>query len=129
MLSLSNMLRQILPVLCFTLLFLPLGHCIQRRRPFTSILSINQSTWDAFNASISGHLFNGEPIMASCYTHYNGKLQVPDAEQCAILQRSRSDPVFVSDYFGGYMNVREYPAFFDPFHYHPGRGSLIHKLG
>lgn len=83
------------------------GHCYvhQPRQVASSIASINQSTWNAFNATVSGHLHNGEPMMAPCYTDYDGVLKIPDVAECSILQNERSDTVSVSDYFGGYINV------------------------
>lgn len=84
------------------------GHCYghQPRQVASSIASINQSTWNAFNATVSGHLHNGEPMMAPCYTDYDGVLKYPDVAECFVLQSARSDTVLVSDYFGGYINVR-----------------------
>ena len=41
-----------------------------------SVLSVSDSDWDAFNASVSGRLQVGVPMLAPCYTNYNGQQQV-----------------------------------------------------
>jgi hypothetical protein len=41
-----------------------------------SVLSVSQSDWQAFNASVSGRLHNGVPLLAPCYRTFNGKEQV-----------------------------------------------------
>ncbi|KAL5359266.1 FAD-binding domain-containing protein [Aspergillus floccosus] len=69
------------------------------RNPKASLLSVNQSTWDAFNQSIMGRLHDGQPMMAPCYLHYNGEIQTPNLEQCLGLQRNQLDSVFISDHF------------------------------
>ncbi|KAL2834635.1 hypothetical protein BJY01DRAFT_253003 [Aspergillus pseudoustus] len=75
-------------------------------RPRTSsLLSVSGSAWNTLNSSINGHLHNGEPLLAPCYTRYNGHLQRPDVVECAVLQRNRTNGPFVSDHFGGYQNV------------------------
>ncbi|KAL3463272.1 hypothetical protein BJX64DRAFT_276583 [Aspergillus heterothallicus] len=70
--------------------------------PRASLFSVAQADWDAFNASVSGQLRDGIPMLAPCYTVYNGKSQVPDSSTCSTLQESRHDLSFVSEHFGGY---------------------------
>lgn len=41
-----------------------------------SVLSVSQSDWEAFNASVSGRLHNGAPLLAPCYKIFNGREQV-----------------------------------------------------
>ncbi|KAL3464810.1 hypothetical protein BJX64DRAFT_297928 [Aspergillus heterothallicus] len=82
-----------------------LGHVEAIGPRASSLSSVSQSAWDNFNASINGHLRNGEPLLAPCYTRYNGHLQKPDTQQCTILQKNRTNGPFVSDHFGGYQNV------------------------
>ncbi|KAL2843126.1 hypothetical protein BJY01DRAFT_216075 [Aspergillus pseudoustus] len=67
-----------------------------------SLLSVAQADWDAFNASVAGQLHDGIPMLAPCYTVYNGESQDPDPSACTTLQESRHDLFFVSDNFGGY---------------------------
>ena len=71
----------------------------------TSLSTINESTWDAFNSSVSGRLRNGQPMLAPCYTNFNGHAQLPDHQECSALQSHQSDSDFVSKHFGGYQNV------------------------
>jgi hypothetical protein len=68
-----------------------------------SVASIPSSTWDTFNSTISGHLRNGEPMLAPCYTRYNGESQTPDHEQCANLQKNGGDLTFATGQFGYYV--------------------------
>ncbi|KAL2871959.1 uncharacterized protein BJX67DRAFT_376809 [Aspergillus lucknowensis] len=72
-------------------------------RPRASVFSVTQSDWDAFNASVSGRLHDGVPMLASCYAVYNGESQEPDPRECDILQENRGNHLFVSDQFGGYQ--------------------------
>ncbi|KAL2828516.1 hypothetical protein BDW59DRAFT_178861 [Aspergillus cavernicola] len=71
--------------------------------PRASVLSVSQSAWEALNASVSGRLNNGIPMLAPCYDVYNGEEQVLNIEECNLLQEHRSDHLFVSDRFGGYQ--------------------------
>ncbi|KAL2835353.1 hypothetical protein BJY01DRAFT_223828 [Aspergillus pseudoustus] len=73
---------------------------ISRRTPISSIAA---AEWDAFNATVSGRLRNGEPMLAPCYTHYNGEAQKPDQAQCANLQKNGGDLTFATGQFGYYM--------------------------
>ena len=41
-----------------------------------SVLSVSQSDWEAFNASVSGRLHNGVPLLAPCYRAFNGREKV-----------------------------------------------------
>jgi hypothetical protein len=41
---------------------LSLSYIIGYHVPQSSIYSMNETTWDAFNYSISGRLYNGEPM-------------------------------------------------------------------
>ena len=41
-----------------------------------SVLSVSQSDWEAFNASVSGRLHNGVPLLAPCYKAFNGREKV-----------------------------------------------------
>ncbi|KAL3438151.1 hypothetical protein BDV09DRAFT_206043 [Aspergillus tetrazonus] len=68
-----------------------------------SVLSVSDSDWDAFNASVSGRLQVGVPMLAPCYTNYNGQQQDVDPEVCDALQQNRADHLFVTDQFGGYQ--------------------------
>lgn len=100
------------PILCL----LQQGHCHEQRprQAGPSITSMSQSAWDAFNATVSGRLHNGEPMMAPCYLDYDGTFQIPNIVECSNLQNNRSDTVLVSDHFGGYINVGLYV----PYHSH-----------
>ncbi|KAL2863989.1 uncharacterized protein BJX67DRAFT_362191 [Aspergillus lucknowensis] len=69
-----------------------------------SIASITDSEWDAFNATVSGRLRNGEPMLAPCYTRYNGEAQEPDLEQCSVLQKDGGDLTYATGQFGMYVN-------------------------
>ncbi|KAL4886476.1 hypothetical protein BJY04DRAFT_228338 [Aspergillus karnatakaensis] len=69
---------------------------------YASILSVPQTHWDRFNETVSGRLRHGIPMLAPCYTTYNGEEQTVNTKECDVLQQGRGDPLFVSDYFGGY---------------------------
>jgi hypothetical protein len=71
----------------------------------TSLLFVNDTAWQSLNSSVGGRLYDGEPLLAPCYTRYNGHFQRPDAQECSILQTNRTNGPFVSDHFGGYQNV------------------------
>lgn len=66
----------------------------------SSLISIDQRTWKAFNQSISGRLFDGRPMLTPCFDSYNGHQQVQNSTKCTELRQESS-----SDYFGGYQNV------------------------
>ncbi|KAI9372487.1 hypothetical protein BJX61DRAFT_533913 [Aspergillus egyptiacus] len=70
---------------------------------YSPVWSIDQENWDAFNASVSGRLYNGMPMLAPCFKIYNDGPQTPMPEVCDRLQRHRADHLFVSDHFGGYQ--------------------------
>ncbi|KAL4860880.1 hypothetical protein BDV12DRAFT_204599 [Aspergillus spectabilis] len=74
-------------------------------RATSSLSSVNASTWSILSASVSGRLYDGEPLLAPCYTRYNGHLQRPDIQECTVLQNNRTNGVFISNHFGGYQNV------------------------
>ncbi|KAL4787306.1 hypothetical protein BJX76DRAFT_345599 [Aspergillus varians] len=74
-------------------------------RPTVSLSTVNQSTWEAFSKKVGGRLHDGEPMLAPCYTRYNGQEQTPNAEECSTLQTNRSNAVFTSQHFGGYRNA------------------------
>ncbi|KAL2842591.1 FAD-binding domain-containing protein [Aspergillus pseudodeflectus] len=71
----------------------------------SSLSSVSDTAWQSLNSSVGGRLYYGEPLLAPCYTRYNGHFQRPDAQECSILQRNRTNGPFVSDHFGGYQNV------------------------
>ncbi|KAL2833862.1 hypothetical protein BDW59DRAFT_179503 [Aspergillus cavernicola] len=78
-----------------------LGLAFTRR---ASIASISTADWDAFNATVSGNLRNGEPMLAPCYTRYNGAPQTPNLEQCANVQKNGGNLSFATEQFGLYVN-------------------------
>ncbi|KAF9890088.1 hypothetical protein FE257_006249 [Aspergillus nanangensis] len=69
-----------------------------------SLLNVSQSSWNMFNASVSGHLHNGQPMMAPCYINYNGHIQRLDLGKCLSLEKNETDSIFIADHFGGYQN-------------------------
>jgi hypothetical protein len=71
---------------------------------YSSILSVSQSTWDTFNATISGRLHDGRPMFAPCFYVYNGTFQIPSRE-CLHLQRIKNNDHHISQHFGGYQYV------------------------
>ncbi|KAL4863949.1 hypothetical protein BDV12DRAFT_201592 [Aspergillus spectabilis] len=68
-----------------------------------SIASITDAQWNAFNETVSGNLRNGEPMLAPCYTRYNGQSQSPDLDQCAVVQTKGGDLNFATGQFGYYV--------------------------
>ncbi|KKK21133.1 hypothetical protein P175DRAFT_0507165 [Aspergillus ochraceoroseus IBT 24754] len=74
--------------------------------PRASVGTVSDQDWDTFNASVSGRLYNGEPMLAPCYTNYNGEPQVPNLEECIVVQGKKGDPTFITGQFGGYMNTQ-----------------------
>ncbi|KAL4899568.1 hypothetical protein BDW74DRAFT_171478 [Aspergillus multicolor] len=68
-----------------------------------SVLSVSDADWDAFNSSVSGRLQNGVPMLAPCYTNYNGQQQDVDSQVCDALQQNRANHLFVTEQFGGYQ--------------------------
>ncbi|KAL4924430.1 uncharacterized protein BDV17DRAFT_211283 [Aspergillus undulatus] len=68
-----------------------------------TMLSVSQLDWEVFNASVSGRLHDGIPMLAPCYGSYDGGEQTLNTETCSILQGNRQDHLFVSDQFGGYQ--------------------------
>ncbi|KAL2813870.1 FAD-binding domain-containing protein [Aspergillus granulosus] len=94
------------PMGFFLLALLAVLSPVDALHPRTSSLSsVSESAWNTFNLSINGRLRNGEPLLAPCYTRYNGHFQRPDVQECAILQKNRTNGPFISDHFGGYQNV------------------------
>ncbi|KAL4940755.1 hypothetical protein BDV06DRAFT_213210 [Aspergillus oleicola] len=75
------------------------------RPPKTPLSSINQSTWDAFNARVNGRLHNGEPMWAPCYRRVNGHTQRPDLGECAVLQENTGNATFSTAQFAGFRNT------------------------
>ncbi|KAL4985204.1 hypothetical protein BDW68DRAFT_148011 [Aspergillus falconensis] len=71
-------------------------------RTTASLSSVNQAAWAALNKTVGGRLYDGEPMLAPCYSRYNGQAQRPDAEYCTLLLNGRSNGSFTSDQFGGY---------------------------
>ncbi|KAL4820470.1 hypothetical protein BDW67DRAFT_95530 [Aspergillus spinulosporus] len=71
-------------------------------RPTAPLSSVSQAAWAAFNETVEGHLYDGEPILAPCYSQYDGQPQRPDVEECTVLQSGRTNGLFTSDHFGGY---------------------------
>ncbi|RDW93782.1 uncharacterized protein DSM5745_01104 [Aspergillus mulundensis] len=71
-------------------------------RPTAPLSSVSQAAWEAFNETVGGRLYNGEPVLAPCYPNYNGEPQRSDAEECTVLQSSRNNGSFTSDNFGAY---------------------------
>ncbi|KAL4801828.1 hypothetical protein BDV18DRAFT_70148 [Aspergillus unguis] len=69
-----------------------------------SIASIPQDVWTSFNASVSGHLHIGEPMLAPCYKKYNGETQSPNPAECTPLQFHGGDLAFATGQFGYYVN-------------------------
>ncbi|KAL4809499.1 hypothetical protein BDV18DRAFT_157254 [Aspergillus unguis] len=67
------------------------------------VSAASQADWNTFNASISGRLYTGEPILAPCFAAFNGREQTVDTQQCEIIQKNRGDHAFVSSKFGGYQ--------------------------
>lgn len=80
-----------------------LGHAHAART--NPLASVSSPTWDAFNQSISGRLFNGLPILAPCFTSVNGAPQSPDTQECERVADHQTDASFISDIFGGYVTV------------------------
>ncbi|KAL3479627.1 hypothetical protein BJX99DRAFT_267991 [Aspergillus californicus] len=73
-----------------------------RRR--ASIASIPDAEWNRFNATVSGHLHNGEPMLAPCCTLYNGEPHTPDLERCAVVMNNGSNMTFATGQFGLYVS-------------------------
>lgn len=71
------------------------------RPVLSSLLSVDQASWDAFNQDISGRLFDGRPMMSPCFNNYNGQPQRINHTRCMELRRENSPSL----YFGGYQNV------------------------
>ncbi|KAL4792654.1 hypothetical protein BDV19DRAFT_400467 [Aspergillus venezuelensis] len=69
-----------------------------------SVASVPDDVWDSFNASVSGNLRNGEPMLAPCFARYNGELQTADLGQCATVQTKGGDLSYASGQFGTYLN-------------------------
>ncbi|PKY04641.1 FAD-binding domain-containing protein [Aspergillus campestris IBT 28561] len=67
-----------------------------------SLASVNSPTWDAFNQSVSGRLFTGQPVLAPCFTSVSGAPQSPDTQECERVVGNQMDAAFISDIFGGY---------------------------
>ncbi|KAL3474584.1 hypothetical protein BJX99DRAFT_174699 [Aspergillus californicus] len=74
-------------------------------RATASLASVDQSAWETFNKSINGRLHKGEPMLAPCYLIYDGQTQIPDDQECTVIQESRMNATFISDLFGGYETV------------------------
>ncbi|KAL4954525.1 hypothetical protein BDW69DRAFT_205151 [Aspergillus filifer] len=69
-----------------------------------SIASVPDDVWVCFNASVSGHLRNGEPMLAPCFARYNGEVPTADLAQCATVQTKGGDLAYASSQFGAYLN-------------------------
>ncbi|PLN78528.1 FAD-binding domain-containing protein [Aspergillus taichungensis] len=69
----------------------------------SSLASVSSPTWDAFNQSVSGRLFNGLPALRPCFTSVNGVSQSPDTQECKRVVDSQTDASFICDTFGGYV--------------------------
>ncbi|KAL4997909.1 hypothetical protein BDV10DRAFT_201482 [Aspergillus recurvatus] len=72
------------------------------QRHTASLSSVNQAVWAALNETVGGRLYDGEPMLAPCYSRYDGQAQIPEAEDCTLLQNNRRNGSFTSDQFGGY---------------------------
>ncbi|KAL4959597.1 uncharacterized protein BDV14DRAFT_184338 [Aspergillus stella-maris] len=67
------------------------------------VFSVTQSDWDAFNASVSGRLHDGIPMLSPCFADFNGVEQNPDTEACSTIQSNRQNHTFISTHFSGYQ--------------------------
>ena len=61
--------------------------------------------WAALNQTVSGRLFAGVPLAQSCYSSYNGTATTPDAAACSAVQSNYTANAYISDHYGGFMNV------------------------
>ncbi|KAL5335987.1 hypothetical protein BJX70DRAFT_304232 [Aspergillus crustosus] len=68
-----------------------------------SLATISPEQWAELNTTVSGNLHVGEPMLAPCYTRYNGRPQSPDLAQCALVQSKGGDLDFATTQFGYYV--------------------------
>ncbi|KAL5334483.1 hypothetical protein BJX70DRAFT_405421 [Aspergillus crustosus] len=69
------------------------------------VFSVSQATWESFNRTVGGRLYDGQPMFSPCFTRYNSQSQEPDTRECDLSLRNRNNSTFVSGYFGGYQNI------------------------
>ncbi|RAL15380.1 FAD-binding domain-containing protein [Aspergillus homomorphus CBS 101889] len=71
---------------------------------WTSLSSISQATWEAFNTTLSGRLHEGAPMMSSCYPSMNNPTEQQDPTQCAAEQSLLLNANLASNEFSWYSN-------------------------
>ena len=79
---------------------------------FVSTSSIPTSSWTAFNQTLGGRLYPGQPLAAPCFQSVNGVDTTVNATACAQVEAGYSTGFFISENFGGYMSVRPLGDFF-----------------
>ncbi|RFU74754.1 isoamyl alcohol oxidase [Trichoderma arundinaceum] len=72
------------------------------------ILAVPSQAWDSLNSSVSGRLHLGTPVGLPCFTSYQNALglsgNVPDAEQCQIVENGLTNSLSIISTFGSYHN-------------------------
>ncbi|KAL4979770.1 hypothetical protein BDW66DRAFT_157213 [Aspergillus desertorum] len=77
-------------------------NALAHHRHTVSLSSVSQEAWAALNKTVGGRLYDGEPMLAPCYSRYDGQAQSINSEECTLLQNGRRNGSFTSNQFGGY---------------------------
>ncbi|CAJ2505709.1 Uu.00g131030.m01.CDS01 [Anthostomella pinea] len=70
--------------------------------------------WTALNGSVNGRLHVTTPLALPCYSSYNGKPVVVDADSCALIRANYTDNEFRAESPSGYLNLQDEMCLSDP---------------